>query len=96
MAYVAVITQVSTGESRRCNFPNRTWDAPDADWTEGEDVESFKWEDGNDACDCNRGAYFAAAGGERDDVSPCGSHEYRLDRIETDDGRVIERHEGVR
>ncbi len=51
-------------------------------------VRDFQWGDGNYACDCNRGLFFARAGGdEREDVS-CGMKAY-LVRITDDAGTVV-------
>jgi len=42
---------------------------------------SYLWEEGNYACDCNRGDFFARAGGESDPHQPCGDFAYEVDDI---------------
>lgn len=38
----------------------------------------FIWEEGNFACDCNRGDFFAKAGDEEDSDHECGDGDYSV------------------
>lgn len=53
---------------------------------------AFIWDEGNFACDCNRGQFFDEAGGDGDDEDdeiPCGDGAYSV-RVETkSSGRVL-------
>lgn len=51
----------------------------------------FWWEDGNGACDCNRGDDFARAGGEPDGGErPCGHQKYLVIRFIFPDGTTLD------
>ena len=50
---------------------------------------SFIWEEGNFACDCNRGNFFARAGGEFDLDSPCGDERFVVLEIRSDEGERL-------
>ncbi len=48
----------------------------DEPWDETDD---YLWSDGNFGCDCNRGLFFAAAGGEGSDPDiPCGDSAFTV------------------
>ncbi len=49
----------------------------------------FCWTEGNFSCDCNRGAFFADAGGDADRDCPCGDERFHVARAYCADGRVI-------
>lgn len=58
----------------------------------------FIWVDGNFACDCNRGMFFAQVGGvdtdsmsneEDEEAFPCGNERYSVRIIAVDDGREL-------
>lgn len=50
----------------------------------------FWFEDGNGACDCNRGDFFAEAGGEPEvEDRPCGSSAYKILRYIFPDGTEL-------
>ena len=53
-----------------------------------EDIDEYRWTEGNDSCDCNRHYYFH---GDTPlwDEAPCGESLYRVLKIEDDDGKVI-------
>ena len=64
----------------------------DIPWRDGSE---FIWIDGNFACDCNRGLFFANAAGEHDPDCDCGHERYRVpyallipggERVEIDGG----------
>lgn len=52
--------------------------------------DQFFWEDGNGACDCNRGSFFAHAGGEADAQESCGDSRYLVVRFILPDGRTVD------
>ena len=85
--YDVVIRRRRDGVERvyRMNAPWRQHQ-PDDD----EDVNLFWWDEGNGACDCNRGDFFARAGGEPDQPEPaCGNTEYLVLRFILPDGSVV-------
>ena len=50
----------------------------------------FRYEDGNDACDCNRADWFARAVGEQEDASaPCGDSRYVVEKIVNGEGVTL-------
>jgi hypothetical protein len=58
----------------------------DLDWHEASD---FLWSEGNFACDCNRGNFFAEAAGEEDPPDhKCGSELYEV-WITDKDGNIL-------
>lgn len=67
------ITDTQTGETRTY---------------EGYFTHEFMWSEGNFACDCNRGNFFAGAGGDDDSDCPCGGERYTV-RITAPDGSVF-------
>lgn len=72
-----LILDTSTGEQRAFS--------PDFGW-----YGDFIWSDGNFACDCARGDFFAEAGGEPEGEAdaPCGDTRY-LVKITGPDGAVL-------
>jgi len=59
--------------------------------TEWHETSSFWWEDGNGACDCNRGDDFARAGGEPEiEDRPCGHEAYLVVRFIFPDGTTLD------
>lgn len=53
------------------------------------EIQTFSYEDGNSACDCNRRLYFARAKNENEDhVSGCGLEEYSVN-IYDENGKMI-------
>jgi hypothetical protein len=50
----------------------------------------YGWSDGNYACDCNRGLFFARAVGEEDPDVECGEVVYKIDCIkDAETGEVL-------
>lgn len=49
----------------------------------------FWFEDGNGACDCNRGKMFAEAGGEEDPNEDCGDDAYTILKYLFSDGSEL-------
>jgi hypothetical protein len=48
-------------------------------WNEDGEFQDFIWSEGNYACDCNRGLFFAnAVGDEEDDDHACGADRYKV------------------
>jgi len=47
---------------------------------DGKTLRIFKWQEGNDSCDCNRSLHFRRVNGESPDLSEvqCGDSEYRI------------------
>lgn len=86
MGYTVHIRHLPTNVERLMPWPDDTW--------EGESSE-FIWVDGNYACDCNRGLFFARANNEPDPDRNCGMSEYAI-WIEGDDGSVLYEEEGSR
>lgn len=79
MKYLAEITQVSTGVTR-------TYHAT-CDWCI--DSGGYLWSEGNYSCDCNRGIFFAYAGGEEPKWdSDCSEGKYRV-VCKSEDGAVL-------
>ena len=59
---------------------------------DGEQPNTFMYEEGNYACDCNRHLFFHRANGvEPDDERPCGDTAYSVNLINPKDGRVFYR-----
>lgn len=82
-SYVVVIRRASDGLERRCEMAHG-WHSASAFW----------WEDGNMACDCNRGDAFDRAGGETDaaivaKLRPCSSEAFLVVRFEFPDGTSV-------
>lgn len=82
-----LIKDTETGEQRTYVF-----DYPKFDWTMddwGDDgSETFMWSEGNYGCDCNRGLFFAEAGGADDPDAWCGHDRFYI-RITAPDGTVL-------
>lgn len=80
MSYTVEIEHRPTGE-------RRIW-ANDNEW-----YGSFIWEDGNYACDCNRGLFWKRAVGddERDDEDgyPCDGNVFRVVAIKDERGNIL-------
>jgi hypothetical protein len=55
---------------------------------EGNFAHEFVWSEGNFACDCNRGNFFAKAAGDDDSDCSCGGGRYRV-KITAPDGTVF-------
>lgn len=49
----------------------------------------FWWEEGNAACDCNRGDFFNQALGDMDSDEPCGDDRYSVRLSDADTGEVL-------
>lgn len=47
------------------------------------------WEDGNFACDCNRGDFFNHAQGAADSDEACGSDRYSVRLSDADTGAIL-------
>lgn len=63
----------------------------DAEWREGVDEDNlFWWDEGNGACDCNRGNFFNRAGGDAvQEDEPCGDSRFLVMRFLLPDGREV-------
>lgn len=59
-----------------------------SDTQEAIDGGCFIWSDGNYACDCNRGRFFAESVGEEDPDECCGDIRYSV-RIFDADGKEV-------
>jgi hypothetical protein len=81
MSYDVVIRRASDGVERTYRMDNCP--CP-------EDADDFWWTEGNGACDCNRGDFFARAGGEEDPDTPCGDSAYFVMKFIRADGTEIE------
>ena len=76
--YVAVVTDTTTGETRRCLM--------EPPWDDGSD---YWWREGNFSCDCNRHGVFAHDDdADYDENHRCGDGRYRV-RCETHDGVLL-------
>src|SRR5512139_720810 len=54
------------------------FDADSKTIDELQDHIRYQWTDGNFGCDCNRGNFFARAGGETELDHDCGDEAYRI------------------
>jgi len=70
---IAVIRDNDTQEVREFFF-NEPW------------YGDYIWKDGNFSCDCNRGHFFADAGGEEDPDQKCGHTKYTVIKVKFPDG----------
>lgn len=75
-----LIHNKATNETRECN---PFW-ADRIDWKHGE----FEWSEGNAACDCQRGEWFAEAYAEPDPMANCDGENYFV-RITNDQNIVL-------
>jgi len=57
----------------------------DPEWS---DTDEYMWSDGNYGCDCNRGLFFALAGGDDEPTTECGDTAYSV-RIVDGSGREL-------
>ena len=82
MTYSVLIRDNMTGEERSIHM--------DGEWS-----GASWWTDGNGACDCNRGSFFAEAGGldtdalsddEDEAMFPCGHRRYVVPHATLADG----------
>lgn len=82
-----VIKDTLTGEVREQNG--------ESPLRQGEDQPcTFIWEEGNYACDCNRGLFFLRAIGDDDEDdtrTPCGDGRYLVNLVNPATGRVFYR-----
>jgi hypothetical protein len=87
---VAYITDTETNEERA--FKTTGWLDDEGAFFE------FVWSEGNFACDCNRGDFYASCVGEEleddDPRAQCGDGRYRV-RITNADGAEIYRDEAL-
>lgn len=68
--YRVALQDTTTGETRWYDDPTGyLGDEREFHWC---------WDEGHFACDCNRGRFFARAGGEADPDIPCGEGRYYL------------------
>lgn len=69
----------------RCNATREIRTHVDENYDPSND---YQWTDGNYGCDCNRGLFFARAGGESDHGA-CGDTRYTCIDATLPDGRVV-------
>ncbi len=69
MKLTAYITKVSTGEVRE--------EVQEIQDKYGHN-QRWQWTEGNYGCDCNRGLFWAVAGGEDDLKVSCGETKFRV------------------
>lgn len=76
----------------RKNETGEVRESVEAGWFDSTGFQSFIWEEGNFACDCNRHDFFERAGGvepEFDEDAECSDYKYAVQILDAETREVL-------